>query len=671
MNAKNDIGCVDDDADPINGTKLMKQQMTTVFYPDDQIGAYRNFDRLKYISTTPMNLMMHESSTIAYQSYYPSNHRKSFDELFPEVEERSARDDDIPSGFRMHNYSSSHVVFPDDTVESSDSHVNSIRDILDQIDDDPSNETVFPSPISRGRGMRIAGTYRYKQYDHSQETLATMQSMTNTQQIPATHTFTHGKKKRPKDLFSKFKPKSMSDVNLLAMNQVRVPPYTHNRPRPLLRTPVDVDATKQKPFNLYANQNAAESMYNQIVWANKNHMKMTVEPTNLRNERMPKNQKPFSLMLDVYPMPNNDDEMVTVPSTRYTSHPIRPPQRHPIYPRPTIDANTINHNLQYASDNSYYNQINFPQLQSYHRMPNDVISTASYVNGRNPNYHNPNYYYRNYNNLPKRQNVYTSNQFRRPASVYDTPSDDTPSQITVHLNLFSNKKKAKSSAASRMQNIQILDSDHLNNAADDNNDDNDNEFHFYKRRIAHENPANKTHSSTMQKLYNNFNYYDEPPFRPLKSSTFTPNWLMPRLNEDVNSTNTSTDKSIAEDMSPFHSSFESIVFDATTNYENIQNNKTSKSIFGNHSMVVTANDRRLNVPESMQSNTFSKSSSAHTATIDDVNRTMIFSTLSTNVAETTQQQQQQQQQFPILIETTAIADANNDEIMRRIKFPEN
>lgn len=606
-----------------------------------------------------MNFIGQESSTAAYLSEDAQNHRKRFAEVLPD-DEPSAREDDIPIGFRMKNYSAGRIIFPDEGAMAvgSASGMNSIRDILDQVDDGTNipHESAIPP---RGRGIRIAGTYRrYKQFDPP-DTLATMQSMTHAQQVPATNTG-YGQRKRPKDPFSKFRPTSMSDVNLLALNQVRFAPYTHNTPRPLLRLPAD-DA-KQKPFD-YANQNLAESMYNQILWASNNRLKTTAVPMNSRNEHVPKKQKPFSLMLDVYPMPSSDEEPAPVSSTRHTPHTNRPPR--PIYPMP-IDAHSINHNLQYANDNSYYNQMKFPQLQPYHqhhhRIPIDASSAAtSHVNGPNPNY----YLYRNY--MPKRQNVYPTNQLRRPPPVYDAvlpPSDDAPSQITVHLNLFPNKpKKAKSSPTSRMRSVQILDSGHLGNTAPS-------EDRFYNRRMEYEHVADNarvrtplmTSSAASADSNNN---YDEMPFRPLKSPTITPNWLLPHFDEDVKSTNISIGESIAEDTSPFHSS-ESIEFDATTNYENIQNANTAKPILGNRSMAAVTASGRLFLPELTQSDAFSKSSSAQPVRIDDVNGTSL---------STKQQQQQQwsQQQFPMLIRTTAITDAANDELMpmRPITFPQN
>lgn len=632
-----------------NGSNVFRHQLTTVFYPDEQIGFYRNHDRLHYMSTTPMNLIPnHELPTAAYQSNDSLNHRKRF----AEADERSGREDD--NGSQMHNHSASHVVFPDDI--NSNSRVTSIRDILEQVADDAydDNESVLPSSVPRGSGIRIAGTYRrYRQYGPP-DTLATMQSMTNVQRVPATNS-AYGKKKRAKDPFSKFKPNSVSDVNLLAMNQVRFAPYTHNKPRPLMRSPTN--NAKPKPFDYYyANQNTAESMYNQILWASNNRMKATADSTNSRNERhLPKQQKPFSLMLDVYPMPSSDEEMVA--PTRHTPYPNRPPR--PIYPMP-IDANSINHNLQYASDNSFYNQIKFPQLQSYHRIPIDASPAASNVNAPNPNY----YYYRNY--MPKQQNVYKSNQFRRPSSVYDNPppNDDSPSQITVHLNLFPNKKKAKSLPTSRTRNVQVLDSYNLSNDGGDGGDDEDND-RFYKRRMEYEHLADNARISTpVESLQNN---YDESPFRSLKSPTITSNW-MPRSNGDVNSArNISLGKSTAEEMSPF-SSAESIDFDTTTNDDNHQSTNTAKPIYRNQSMA-TASGRRIFLPDSTQSDTFSKSSSVEPVSIDDVNRSTVRSTLSSNIAHATQQQQPQR--FPLLIQTTAITDTTTDEIMNRIKFPSN
>lgn len=648
-------------AESRNGTNMNKHSLTTVFYPNDQIGAYQNFEPLKYRSTTPMNVVAHDPSTVAHPDDGPPNHRKRFAEVLADGE-RSTREGEVALDFQVppsnDNHSTSRVVFPDST--RSDRHVNSIRDILDHVDEDDS---AFPSPSSRGRGVRIAGTYRrYRKYDMLSDPFVTMQSTVNVQTVPTSATNAgYGTRKRPKDPFSEFKPTSVSDVNLLATNQVRFAPYRHNKPRPLLQSPAG-DA-KPKPSD-YANQNLVEAMYNQILWANNNRMKTTAEPMNSRNEYVPKKQKPFSLMLDVYPMPSGDDDLTPVSSTRYTPHANRQPV-HPIYAMP-IDVHAINHNLQYASDNLHYTQMKFPQLQSYHRKPNDGPSSnaAPYTNGPPSNY----YYYRNY--MPKRLNVYPSNQYRRPSPpVYDvqpSPStDDAPSQITVHLNLFPNKKKAKSSTTSRMRNIQVLDWN--TDDTDDTDTDDDDDTRFYKRRMEYENVTDSARISTPHVSSSSVWHDTDDGLSPgpLKSPTIAPHWMRPHFDKDVYLTNTSFVKTIAEDTSASHLTG-SMGLDATTNYdENIHSTNTAKPIFGNRSMA-TASDQhqyRSHQPESTQSDTFSKSSSipAQRAASDDINRTAILSTQSTNGVRVS---------TPTPRHPMPTLAADNDQITHQIKFPQ-
>lgn len=607
------------DAASRNGTNMSSHlQLTTVFYPDEQIGSFRNVDRFKYKTTTPMNnIVQHESATAVNGDNEYANHKKRFAEMFL-PDERSAREDDIPIGFHMRNLSTSKVVFPAERV-------NNIQDILDQVQDESYDELIHPSAVPRGRSIRLAGTYR----QYKPDALATMASMTmtNTHRFPASSA-EHDGRKRARDPFARFKPRYMSDVNLLAPKHVRFAPYPqHTGPRPMLRAPPKENGF---PPLEYTNQNTAESLYKKIIRANNYRAKPISKPTETRHEQPSRKHKPFSLMLDVYPM-SNDDEIISSTNTMVTPYGHRltppPPPPRPIYPIP-LDANAINHNLQhFANDNSYYNRIKFPQLQSYHHMPMDLLSAASQVNGPDLNYYMP---HGNY--MSKRPHVvYPTNQFHRPLPAVSS-SDDTPSQITVHLNLFPNKKKAKSSSTSRIQNNSILDTAHLNNA--------DDRFDNY---FSTNNASPLTMTSPIR------SHDVEMPFEP---PTFTSTkWIMPRLDEatsgdedgeGVTGTSTTTttdfipfDKFIAEDMSPLllHTS-KSIEFDATTNHNNNENRQSAH--VANHSTVTASGRHRLFLPESThqhQTNTFSKSSSAQSEA-DNENNNNITNHRKTTAAST-------------------------------------
>lgn len=438
-------------------------QLTTVFYPDDQIASYRNVDRNRFDSTTPMNIKstMHaehrlenlqatenvgntaaEELSLPLRSVEifrrPQNHRKRYAEssdldaknIFPF---RS----DAPTGFKIQSNSKSRIVFPDEKSEYSsatNANMNNIRDILDQTEENDNNFTdigsTFASSIPRGRGVRIEGTYRRHKNHNMYETLDSLHSMTNIQRVPTGATEHY--QKRPNDPFSKFKPSSPSDINLLALNQFRFAPYRHQHQklRPFIAMP--------ELLNTFGGVNQGvnhdpEFLYNQIIMTNNNRLKESAS-TNSRNENIiKKKQKPFNLMLDVYPMEDDDSNLVS--STK------KPPINN--YRRPLYPHNAINHNnLQYASDNSYYNYIKFPQLQQY-QTPIDLA-----------HYHNSMHFRNFMNNRPN--NNLNLNQYRSAQSPpFDVQTDNTPSQITVHLNLYPNTKKHKV-ATNRTKNVEVI-----------------------------------------------------------------------------------------------------------------------------------------------------------------------------------------------------------------------
>lgn len=377
--------------------------------------------------------------------FHPQNHRKRY---IDKSEKYTDNNDELvdyflkpekPSGFKMTHHAGSKIIFPEMTSIRSSAGVKSIRDIINQANDDHNrnSDSAFSPSISRARGIRIEGTYRrFKSRDFSDEdeNISSLSSIQSIQKVPA---YSKGEdENRAKDLFSRFKPASPSDVNTLAStNRFRNSLYRHNKPRPVTDSKIPITELR-KPVSQqsYAGDYYdPETVYRQIILANNNRMKTSTQ--NSRTEKLQKNQKPFSLMLDVYPMP--DEESVTMVggiSTTKRPYPMT-------FKKPMLPIN-INHNLQFPRDHSYYNHMKFPQLQSY-RYPSD-----------HHNYYNS-MYFRNF--LSNRQN-----NLMNPIAMTSAPiitsiplTENTPSQIMVHLNLFPSKKRTRT--AIKAKNIEILD----------------------------------------------------------------------------------------------------------------------------------------------------------------------------------------------------------------------
>lgn len=474
-------------------------QLTTVYYPD-QISSYRTFDKNTFVSTTPTNFNFNRSEYLlptATNEYYeidesysntnedvkplslrsdedyfhPPNHRKRYIDKFDsyplEIDDDPEPFDyfvkaEKPSAFKLpKNMGRAKVVFPRSQPIVASSNMNNIRDILDQASGDskPNGDLSYAPSIQRARGIRIEGTYRrLKGHDvMDEDSLSSLSSTQSIQKMPAYHM--GAKEKSVKDVFSRFKPPSPSDVNTLASSTSYLRPtfYRHNRPRPVTEP--------QNPFKDYTigaspqYQNYGgdfsdpETLYNQVIMANNNRFKSIGK--NSRIEKLQKNQKPFSLMLDVYPVA--DDE----PSAK---RPHLFPAKRPILP---INVNAINQNLPYVHEHSYYNHMKFPQLQNY-RMPDYQ------------NYYNS-MYFRNF--LTNRQNGLAN-----PMAITSTPqlnaspvNENTPSQITVHLNLFPNKKLARQ--GNKQRNVEVLDNRNSAAVGEDFHDRQLHEIHVPENRI--------------------------------------------------------------------------------------------------------------------------------------------------------------------------------------------
>lgn len=297
-----------------------------------------------------------------------------------------------PTAFhRNHKNSSSFPQIPKEYVGT----VNSIQDILRQVSDEGNS-------YQDSNGMqkiKIAGTYKHRKADDITSMFESAPRKNRGQVIdePVIQSHSVNSNNVIRDPFCKYKPNSLSDVNLMATNQFRFAPSPYHILSNKYVPPVSSHTHAMDPSNLY----------HQIIMANKNRLQYS--EGNSKNDRIQSSkQKPFTLMLDVYPMP--DDEHISSnhvpPPVKYQNHFNPSMMRHP-------GIGSIN-NLQ-----PFYNNAHYPQLKPT-RYPNL------------PHYNNHNYF-RKFGTKPLSSGSYTSNDRES--------SGNNPSQITVHLNLFPKKKE--------------------------------------------------------------------------------------------------------------------------------------------------------------------------------------------------------------------------------------
>lgn len=273
--------------------------------------------------------------------------------------------------------------------------VNSIQDILRQVHDEGNS-------YQDSNGMqkiKIAGTYKHRKADDiaSMFESAPRKNRAQSADEPVIHSSQPVNTNRViRDPFYKYKPNSLSDVNLMATNQFRFAPYhiLSNKYVPSGSSQIH----SMDPSNLY----------HQIIMANKNRLKYLDD--NSKNDKIQSKQKPFTLMLDVYPMPDDEHKSSNVPlpvkyQNNYNPNMMR--QRPP-------GISSIN-NLQ-----PFVNSAHYPHQLNANRYP----SLPHYLN------HN---YFRKFGTKPSNSGLHTSNDRES--------SSNNPSQITVHLNLFPKKKE--------------------------------------------------------------------------------------------------------------------------------------------------------------------------------------------------------------------------------------
>lgn len=434
-----------------NKLEIDPDPLTTVFYPDDQISSYQH----TVSSTTPMTGKVSHNSTgfVSFldhndeaedrsikiiptaNTWHPFNHKRHYSNVYRNKNgknnihdlHRKSIFDSTPSQKRIF-YSDDHET-DDQNFEYIDpvQNVNSIQDILNQnepVENLGEEIATYISPsIPFSRPMKVEGIYRRekkKKTDH-------MSGMESGQHSSVYEENVHQKN----DPFSKFKPSKPGDVNLLASNiNTKYNPYTHHKPRPLT-TPM----TLNNYYEDYYGSRDPNLIYHQIIAANNKNRDATIRNGRYEKPSTTKSNKPFSLMLDVYPMPDEttfDSAIQATVATRTTPYNL--------YRRPyqSINSHAINHNFQYGKENSFYNHLKFPQIQQYRTQP--FIAKDGF--------------YRNY--ITNRMNTNVYRPLLKPSAsvpISDSPTEDSPSQITVHLNLYPDRKKYHS------RNVEIIHGD--------------------------------------------------------------------------------------------------------------------------------------------------------------------------------------------------------------------
>lgn len=291
-----------------------------------------------------------------------------------------------PTAFqRNHINSSSFPQIPKEYVGT----VNSIQDILRQVSDKGNN-------YQDSNGMhkvKIAGTYKHRKVDDITSMFESTPRKNRGQVIdePVMQSHSINSNNVIRDPFYKYKPNSLSDVNLMATNQVRFAPY-------------NILGNKYVPIGSTHSMDPS-NLYHQIIMANQKRLKYSDD--NSKKDNVQSKQKPFTLMLDVYPMPDDEHISSTVQlPLKYQNHFNSNVMRHP-------GISTIN-NLQ-----PYFHSSNFAHVNAnrYRNLP----------------HYNNNNYFRKFGAKPLHSGVYTSNDRES--------TGNNPSQITVHLNLFPKKKE--------------------------------------------------------------------------------------------------------------------------------------------------------------------------------------------------------------------------------------
>lgn len=375
--------------------------MTTVVSVSKQIGF--NFSEIK--PTKPYNkseYIQENDEDLLSQS---SNEKLILTKRNFRVRNLNRRQFDDPRPFNYQNNGPLPSAFqkPDQVLEHIPKDyqglVNNIEDILKQVHGEDTSY-VNPETASTNKQMnkiQFSGTYRHPKNMMDLGKIlqkSNFKPVITLQQSPRPEISIRPEIQQPiyntNDIFHNYKPSTLSDINLLAVNQFRFAPKSV--PTPLLNKKLfyPEPSVNMQPPDM-------ASMYHQLVTAN------NYRPDE--NKRMGQTKtKPFSLMLDIYPAAAGEDE-----STKRPNY-----QRVPSY---------MQQNYNSPLDHSYLNSMQFPQIQKQRYPP--------------PN----NYYNTFYNRYPNHEDVLPETTVNKP------------SQMVVHLNLFPKNKKRQHSKNRSLQII--------------------------------------------------------------------------------------------------------------------------------------------------------------------------------------------------------------------------
>lgn len=370
-----------------------------------------NYDMSSELSLDPKETAYKQKRYVPFQNdrmslhnQPPLNHRRQYvDVTEPPRPFGHVLKGNRPTSFRPRP----NVTFPNIPMDYA-GHVDSIQDIISQISNQiqSSRFESLPAYVSRtGRKVRFGGKYRHRKTDIIPPRIN--HDLTNFRSQPPI-SLTPTPPLIGNDPFYPYKPQSMADINLMAMNEFRFAPH----PSIIIGSENRKQITKPR--------NLVSDIYQQLIRAN--NMRNEADRIASRDGQMKTKTKPFSLMLDVYPI--HDEESPPFPSTttkRPDKRPVlRKPQHFDNEPSQNVPSSINNFPLHY--EQQYFRNINFPQINPY-RNPtkNYQQESENYYNSKYSNYH--------FNRLGAAAHYPISHS-----------NENHPSQITVHLNLFPKNK---------------------------------------------------------------------------------------------------------------------------------------------------------------------------------------------------------------------------------------
>lgn len=304
--------------------------------------------------------------------------------------------------------------------------VNSIQDILKQIE---NNDTKLSNVKGRYRRIKendVSWPFRNtetskknKRYNRSRHYYATKASYQHDGDI--------------EDPFYLYKPESPNDVNLLTMNSAEFTSSSSADSK--FNDMTQVKPIHEQPVDL-------QDIYYRVV-STGNKKKIKTYHNNRKKKNSNIQNKPLSLMLDIYPIP--EDEQL-----KHSTTTQKPNKNYPIlYPITSPSFNFAANDIPYSFqlDNSYYDSMSFSQLQSnkYSRPNNNIHQNNLYDQRFNYD-----------NDQEIRQNSKENHE--------NENSNDIPTQIMVHLNLYPNKKPKQRKSNSKFEKFS---SEYRNNENDE------------------------------------------------------------------------------------------------------------------------------------------------------------------------------------------------------------